>query len=40
LNSDVNTRIAERPTVTYFKKVLAKYDLKIEAFNKENAEKI
>jgi hypothetical protein len=32
-NSDLNTKLQDRPTMTYFKKVLGAYDSKIESFN-------
>lgn len=32
-NSDVNTKLQDRPTIQYFKKVLSAYDQKIEQFN-------
>ena len=32
-NSDVNTKMLDRPTIQYFKKVLQAYDQKIEQFN-------
>ena len=32
-NSDVNTKLMDRPTISYFKKVLSAYDVKIEQFN-------
>ena len=32
-NSDVNTKLNDRPTILYFKKALGTYDLKIESFN-------
>lgn len=32
-NSDVNTKLHDRPTISYFKKVLGAYDTKIEQFN-------
>jgi hypothetical protein len=32
-NSDVNTKLQDRPTINYFKKVLSAYDQKIEQFN-------
>jgi hypothetical protein len=32
-NSDVNTKMHDRPTISYFKKILAAYDKKIEGFN-------
>lgn len=32
-NSDVNTKMHDRPTIAYFKKILAAYDKKIETFN-------
>lgn len=32
-NSDVNTKLHDRPTINYFKKVLSAYDQKIEQFN-------
>ena len=35
ISSDVNVRIGERPTISYFKKVLNKYDQKIECFKSE-----
>jgi hypothetical protein len=31
--SEVNTKLNERPTITYLKKVLTAYDSKIENFN-------
>lgn len=32
-NQDVNTKLHDRPTISYFKKVLGAYDTKIEQFN-------
>ena len=32
-NSEVNSKLADRPTTSYFKKVLSAYDEKIETFN-------
>ena len=32
-NSEVNSKLADRPTTSYFKKVLSAYDQKIESFN-------
>lgn len=32
-NSEVNTKLLDRPTIIYFKKVLQAYDQKIEQFN-------
>lgn len=32
-NSDINTKLTERPTIAYFKTVLSAYDEKIENFN-------
>ena len=32
-NSEVNSKLADRPTTSYFKKVLSAYDEKIENFN-------
>jgi len=33
MNSDINVKLTERPTITYFKKALHTYDDKIEHFN-------
>ena len=33
-NSDMNQKLQERPTISYFKKVLGAYDVKIENFGK------
>jgi len=30
MNSDINTKLADRPTIDYFKKVIQLYDAKIE----------
>ena len=35
ISADVNERISERPTITWFKRVLTKYDEKIENFKSE-----
>ena len=32
-NSDINTKLQDRPTISYLKKVLSAYDVKIEQFN-------
>ena len=32
-NSEINVKLHDRPTISYFKKVLAAYDTKIEQFN-------
>ena len=32
-NSDINTKLSDRPTIIYFKKVLSAYDTKIDSFN-------
>ena len=32
-NTDINTKLHDRPTIAYFKKVLSAYDVKIEQFN-------
>jgi len=32
-NSDFNTKMHDRPTINYFKKILGAYDKKIEGFN-------
>ena len=32
-NSEMNTKLLDRPTIQYFKKVLQAYDQKIEQFN-------
>jgi hypothetical protein len=32
-NSEVNVKLHDRPTISYFKKVLQAYDSKIELFN-------
>ena len=34
VNSDINTKLQERPTTNYFKKVLSAYDIKIDLFSK------
>ena len=33
MTSDTNVKLADRPTIGYFKKVLSTYDKKIDAYN-------
>jgi len=39
-NSEVNIKLHDRPTISYFKKVLSAYDSKIDQFNAQLAEQM
>jgi hypothetical protein len=40
LTSDMNVKLADRPTIQYFKKVLSTYDQKIDAYNDDMSFKV